>query len=220
MISKISRGMILMGVVAVVLSGNTVSAQFPNWKAKPVRPLIDVIPPLGNNLPYSYRARMNRPTYLGGRIAYTIEPTSQEAMAWQRAWERGYYADHAPRMETHYIFPKPWEALGVGAKPKRGDDAKAVYPEPERLPIGPAVDAGDPNEDEPAGGAESQVPGKPLKPETLETPEAEAAELRESVNATPALVPRLRDGSRPRVDAPAALELAPTIELSPILTLE
>lgn len=162
MISKINRGAILLGVIAVVLSGETVSAQFPNWKAIPVRPRIDVIPPLGNHLPYSYRARMNRPTYFGGRIAYTIEPSSQEAMAWQRAWERGYYADHAPRMETHYIFPKPWEVLGVGAKPKRGDDAASVYPQPELLPLGPA-------DDEPVG----------VSPEELDPPRAEAAELRD-----------------------------------------
>lgn len=198
MISKINRGAILMAVIAVVLSGETVSAQFPNWKAKPVRPRIDVIPPLGNHLPDSYRARMNRPTYLGGRIAYTIEPTSQEAMAWQRAWERGYYADHAPRMETHYMFPKPWEKLGVGAKPKRGEDAEAVYPQPERLPLGPA-------EDEPVGEAKSQIPGKPVTPEKLDAPQAESPELRDS---------------RRQVDAPGRLELAPAIELSPIFRVE
>lgn len=204
MISKISHGAILLGVIAVMLSGETVSAQFPNWKAIPVRPRIDVIPPLGNHLPYSYRARMNRPTYLGGRIAYTIEPSSQEAMAWQRAWERGYYADHAPRMETHYMFPKPWEVLGVGAKPKRGDDAEAVAPQPERLPLGPADD------DEPAE----------VAPEKLDPPQAESAELRESVDAMPALRPRMRDIWRQQADTAGRLELAPAIELSPILTVE
>lgn len=185
MISKLSRDTILMGFIALMLSGETASAQFPNWKAKPVRPRIDVIPPLGNNLPYSYRARMNRPTYLGGRISYTIEPTSQEAMAWQRAWERGYYNDHAPRTETRYMFPKPWEVLGVNAKPKRGEDVEAIYPQPERLPLGPADD-------------------EPVTLEKLDTPEAESPELRDS---------RQQVDAPDRLEIAPAIELSPSFRV-------
>jgi hypothetical protein len=92
------------------------AAHPPDWNRHPVTPRIDVIPPLGNNLPRSYAARYNRPAYLTGLIMHWIEPTSQEAMAWHRAVHRGYYRDHAPRMETHYCYPKPWEALAIGAR--------------------------------------------------------------------------------------------------------
>ena len=105
-----------LGVLVWGLTAAPAHAQFPDWRSKPVRQNIDLIPPLGNHLPYSYAARYNRPTWLAGRIAYTIEPTSQEAMAWQRARERGYYKNKAPRMESFYIYQKPWEALGVGAR--------------------------------------------------------------------------------------------------------
>jgi hypothetical protein len=192
MISKLGGYALPIALLAVLASDRTVSAQFPNWKAKPVRPRIDVIPPLGNHLPWSYRARMNRPSYLSGRIAYTIEPSSQEAMAWQRAWQRGHYANHAPRMETHYLYPKPWEVLGVDAKPKRGDDAKEGYVPPERLPLGPLED------DE-----------SPLMQEELETPPAE-----------PVLLPRTPNEPRPQLNGPATLELAPTIELPANLPIE
>ncbi len=79
-------------------------------------PRIDVIPPLGNNLPPSYARRYNRPSYLTGRLHYTIAPATREAMAWHRAAHRGYYANHAPRMVTHYMFPKPWEVVGASAQ--------------------------------------------------------------------------------------------------------
>lgn len=203
MISRLGSCALLIALSAVLTSDRTASAQFPNWKAKPVHRRIDVIPPLGNNLPMSYRARMNRPSYLSGRIAYTIEPSSQEAMAWQRAWERGYYAGHAPRMETHYIYPKPWEVLGVGDKPKRGNDAKAGFAPPERLPLVPL------------GGENA-----PLMLEKLDAPPAESAVGTDSVNSSPILLPRSRSDSRPQNSGPATLELAPAIELSPSLPIE
>ncbi len=203
MISRLGSCALLIALIAVLTSDRTASAQFPNWKAQPVRPRGDVIPPLGNNLPLSYRARMNRPSYLSGRIAYTIEPTSQEAMAWQRAWERGYYADHAPRMETHYIYPKPWEVLGVGAKPKRGDDAKAGFAAPERLPLVPL-------------GGENALP----ELEKLDLPAAVSDARTDPVDSPPGLLPRAPGDSRPQLNGPATLELAPAIELPPDMSVE
>ncbi len=91
-------------------------AHHPNRETQPVLPRIEVIPPLGTHWP-SYRERYNRPTYIGGKIAYWIEPTSQEAMSWHRAVHRGYYANHAPRMETFYLYPKPWEVFQTGPRP-------------------------------------------------------------------------------------------------------
>jgi len=125
-----------MALALVLVSFQNASAQWPNWRAKPVRQNIDLLPPPGDWLPYSYAAKYNRPSYLTGRIAYTIEPTSQEAMAWERAVQKGYYANHAPRMETHYMYPRAWEVLGVEPKPKGGpsagpsDTRPTIVPEP------------------------------------------------------------------------------------------
>lgn len=122
-----------LGLLVWGLNAPPAHAQFPDWRSKPVRPNIDLIPPLGNRLPYSYAARYNRPTWLAGRIAYTIEPTSQEAMAWQRAKERGYYKNKAPRMESFYVYQKPWEALGVGARTAADRESAAMESDTNRL---------------------------------------------------------------------------------------
>lgn len=194
-----SATMMVVGVAVAMFSQNA-SAQFPNWKARPVHPRIDVIPPLGNHLPLSYRARMNRPTYLGGRLAYTFEPTSQEAMAWQKAWERGYYADHAPRMETHYIYPKAWEVLGIGPRPKR-DGAS-----------GGTTRGNDPLT--PLGGGDDQW-NETQQPESLAIPPAEPEGP--NAQAAPSVQDRLPAGLNPadRGDSPLRLDGAAPLDLSP-----
>jgi hypothetical protein len=53
---------------------------------------------------------------LAGKIAYIIEPTSQEAMSWHENVHRGAYRNHAGRIEPMYIYPKPWEVLMVGPR--------------------------------------------------------------------------------------------------------
>lgn len=102
---------------------------------------VDVIGPLGNRLPPSYRREYNRPTYLGGKITAKIEPSSQEAMAFHRADELGLYDDngikgwmagkHCPpqRVEQHYFYPKPWEVLTVGPRRDRNADASSELEE-------------------------------------------------------------------------------------------
>ncbi|MEM1224667.1 MAG: hypothetical protein AAGJ40_03165 [Planctomycetota bacterium] len=93
-----------------------------------VWPRIDVIGPLGNRLPPSYRRQFNRPTYHGGKIAHFIAPSSQEAIAWHAADHLGLYGRHGnrpsgakshstQRVERHYFYPKPWEVLTVGPRP-------------------------------------------------------------------------------------------------------
>lgn len=67
----------------------------------------------------SHRRRYNRPTNWGGKIAYSIAPSSQEAMRWHRATHQGQYKYDAPRMVAHYFYPKPWEAIRIGARPNR-----------------------------------------------------------------------------------------------------
>ena len=94
------------------------AAHFPHHENRPVRQHVEPIPSIGANLP-SHRERYNRPRYLGGKIAYYIAPSSQEAMSWHRSVHRGYYANHAPRMEDRYIYAKPWQALMVGPRTPR-----------------------------------------------------------------------------------------------------
>ncbi len=40
-------------------------------------------------------------------------------MAWHRAEHRGYYDCDYPRVETHYFYPKPWEAMRIGPRASR-----------------------------------------------------------------------------------------------------
>lgn len=115
-----------------------------SWPWTPLEgsPRIDPIPPLGNQLPESYRRKYNRPTYVGGKIAAKIAPSSQEAMAFHRAECLGLYDNngikgfvngkHCPprRFEQHYFYPKPWEVLAVGPRPDRTEDP---IPDPIRL---------------------------------------------------------------------------------------
>jgi hypothetical protein len=93
------------------------SAHYPDRGSQRVHQRIDVIGPLGNRLPMEYRRRYNRPTNLGGKIAYHIAPTSQEAMRWHQATHRGHYHSGAPRMVDHYFYPKPWEMIPIGPRP-------------------------------------------------------------------------------------------------------
>jgi hypothetical protein len=102
----------LLMVGAASLAG----AHHPDREHHRVWPRIDVIPPLGNNLPMEYRRRFNRPTKIGGWIAYHIAPSSQEAMAWHDAAHQNAYSDHRGRLEKHFFYLKPWEGLKIGPR--------------------------------------------------------------------------------------------------------
>ncbi len=91
-------------------------AHHPDREHHPVWPRIDLIGPLGNNLPMEYRRRFNRPTKVGGWIAYHIAPSSQEAMAWHDAAHQNAYSDHRGRLEKHFFYLKPWEGLKIGPR--------------------------------------------------------------------------------------------------------
>lgn len=123
--SKTARLIALAMAAAAPLlcPGKTASGHHPEYQNQPVYPRIDVIPPLGNNLPAGYRRTYNRPTYWGGRLAYKFNPTSQEAMAWHRADHRGDYDCNRGRYVPFYQYLKPWEAIKVGARPKPKGDA-------------------------------------------------------------------------------------------------
>lgn len=116
----------------LIASTSILSAQHPDRRNQPVWPIIDVIGPVGNNLPPSHRRTYNRPTYIGGKIAYWIAPASREAMAWQAAYQAGAYRNHLPRLDRHYFFPKPWEAIQIGTRtPRERPELEGPY---EMLP--------------------------------------------------------------------------------------
>jgi len=112
----------LTGSWSIFISPSPCNAHHPDYENKPVRLHFEPIPPWLNNIT-SFRERYNRPRYFAGKLLYHIEPTSQEAMSWHRSVHRGYYADHAPRMEDRYIYPKPWQMLTVGPRTPVGSAA-------------------------------------------------------------------------------------------------
>lgn len=69
-----------------------------------------------NSIP-EYRKVYNRPRYLTGYLAFKIEPSSQEAMAWQTNYCNGNYANHGCPHVPHYYYPKPWESLKTSSRP-------------------------------------------------------------------------------------------------------
>ena len=78
----------------------------------------------------SYRRRYNRPSKIGGWLAYWTAPSSQEAMAWHNATHRGNYKKKMPRTEMQYFYPKPWEALQIGPRvSKQNPDAEPMQTE-------------------------------------------------------------------------------------------
>lgn len=56
-------------------------------------------------------------------MARLVEPTSQEAMAWEEAWRSGEYRRHDPGLVKLYYHPKPWEVLPTG--PRINTDRRA-----------------------------------------------------------------------------------------------
>jgi len=162
-------------------------AHHPERECQPVRRRIEVIPPLDSRLPISYRRRYNRPRYHGGKIAYYIAPSSQEAMRWHEAEHRGYYENDAPRMVTHYFYPKPWEAIKVGPRPAPADDEGLLEPTPDvnvdsvnRPEVDSEILDLRPESEELPGGPDTQI-DQGLRGEKPETVEEAKQELREAV---------------------------------------
>ncbi|QEF99515.1 hypothetical protein Mal15_35800 [Stieleria maiorica] len=170
-----SRRAAAFAALTVVMT-SFAAAHHPDRENQTVRPRIDLIGPLGNRLHPSYRRVYNRPTYLGGKLAYLIAPTSQEAMAWHRAVHSGGYEPPKKhlRLEQHYFYPKPYHALNVG--PRRPSDRSAgVAAEVEMLETEPLPSRHDTGSDplpEPAAEPELEVPE--LDGPQLELPEIEA----------------------------------------------
>jgi hypothetical protein len=179
------RNVLLLSLIAS-FAGAPANAAWP-WTKFEGSPRIDPIPPIGNRLPPSYRRKYNRPTYIGGKIAAKIEPSSQEAMAFHRSESLGLYdhtgikglfsGKHCPpqRVEQHYFYPKPWEALMVG--PRR-DVTKDNLPQPVRVPMKEGLiedDTREPLSDQAMelGSGPAMVGPANMGPENMKLPAAE-----------------------------------------------
>ena len=153
---------ILAGFVA-----SPAQAHHPDRAKQPVRPRVDCIGPVGNNLRPSYRRVYNRPTNLQGKIAYWIAPTSQEAIAWHRAKHVSAYKRGLPRQEPYYFYPKPWESLQIGPRPARESANPVATSEAFNGPYGAVDHAADQDSVAELGG-DMSLP--PLPSQTLSDP--------------------------------------------------
>lgn len=72
-----------------------------------------------------YRQVYNRPRNFTGWIAYKIEPSSQEAMAWQTNHCNGNYQAKTGAFVPMYWYPKPWESLNTHGRAGSQETAQA-----------------------------------------------------------------------------------------------
>ncbi len=197
---------LFLSIALLASVSTTTLAHHPDKENQPVHPRIDVIPPLGTSLKMSYRRRYNRPPNWAGKIAYYIAPSSQEAMAWHNATHRGYYENDSPRIVTHYFYPKPWEAMRIGPRPRQ-DDATEVetvdsaYAEGtsgEPIELTPGVEAlPAPTEAAAPAPIEAEVPA-PIEGEAPAPIEAEApAPIEEAAGAVEVELPSPRADVEP-----------------------
>ncbi len=109
-------------LASLILGGLTSSVSFggdflSGTYLDPAQQRPDIFPKKIWNAWPEYRATYNRPRYIGGKIASVVEPTSQEAMAWEINKANGNYANHCGKWVPHYYYPKPWEVLNTRARP-------------------------------------------------------------------------------------------------------
>ncbi|MCC9601387.1 hypothetical protein LOC67_12600 [Stieleria sp. JC731] len=146
--SKRRLAMLLGGLaVSLPLAGSVARAHHPDRENQAVHQRVDVIGPVGNRLAPGYRRTYNRPSYIEGKIAYHIAPSSQEAMAWHRAVHRDLYSEskRCKRYTDLYFYPKPWEALLTGPRSSQGIGADETV-----IDSVPTIDSGNVEEIEDA----------------------------------------------------------------------
>lgn len=110
----------------------------PTFNKQTRDPRPDILPYWLTNLYPDYRRLYNRPTFIGGKIAHFIEPSSQEAMVWAEAKQLGlYHPHHQPPLYRKYYAPKPWQRLATGPRPdKREKGRSAAQDLIEEVPVG------------------------------------------------------------------------------------
>jgi hypothetical protein len=121
--SRMIAGRMLAIAVAALglwlIGGRPVSAQTTTpGRIAAFNPREDILPHPIYDAWLPYRKAYNRPRFLGGMMARLVEPTSQEAMAWEEAWRSGEYRRHEPGLVKVYYHPKPWEVLQTGPRVK------------------------------------------------------------------------------------------------------
>jgi hypothetical protein len=126
-----------IGVGICVLVGSIASAAERPTLLKTNDPRPDILPRPFYDHHTEYRARYNRPRFVTGLLAYEMSRTSLEAMVWKENYCAGTYDEHhTPPVYKRYNYPKPWEALNVGARP---DFARAM-PKTQRVPAASEFD--------------------------------------------------------------------------------
>ncbi len=114
-----------------MLAGSYLSSAERPTLLKTCDPRPDILPRPFYDNHTDYRAQYNRPRFTTGWLAYKVSRTSQEAMVWQENYCAGNYDQHhMPPVYKRYMYPKPWEALNVGARP----DFASAKPALERVP--------------------------------------------------------------------------------------
>ncbi len=117
----------LLCVSLCVVLGSFASAAERPTLLKTCDPRPDILPRPFYDNHTEYRAQYNRPRKVTGWLAYNMSRTSQEAMVWQENYCAGNYDQHhMPPVYKRYNYPKPWEALNVGARPDFADAQPAT----------------------------------------------------------------------------------------------
>lgn len=112
------RTLQLLGFSVCILTSSIVSAGERPTLLKTSDPRPDILPRPIYDHHTAYRAQYNRPSFVGGWIAYNISRTSLEAMSWQENYCAGNYArHHMPPVCKTYYYPKPWEVLNTASRP-------------------------------------------------------------------------------------------------------
>ncbi len=117
--SIVGRIVIGLGMVGILFAGNANSQDhhfLSGTYLDPAQQRLDFLPHTLTNRVPEYRQVYNRPRYIPGYIAHKIEPSSQEAMAWETNSKMGTYKNHAGAYIPMYCYPKPWEALNTAAR--------------------------------------------------------------------------------------------------------
>jgi hypothetical protein len=114
MLHHLTKSLLMLALLAQL----AVAGERPTFNKDTCDPRPDILPYWLHDWHQDYRSVYNRPRYWPGRIAHTIEPTSQEAMVWCEANQMGLYnGRNCPPAFKQYYYPKPWEILQTGPRP-------------------------------------------------------------------------------------------------------